>query len=107
MKRAVIGFVVRLILATIIGGLSWYSCVSLIGSFPRLQSFACFVIGAPVVAVERYGSWCDFCSPDELMWNNLRIAVPIYILLLYIPVATRWSVRRVREKLSLNRTDAR
>jgi hypothetical protein len=37
--------------------------------------------------------WCDFCPVSEMFWQQIRLAIPVYLVLLYLPTLFR-SIRR-------------
>jgi hypothetical protein len=41
-----------------------------------------------------YGPWCDFCSPGQRFRLQMRLAIPVYLLLLYVPNLIGWIARR-------------
>jgi hypothetical protein len=42
----------------------------------------------------NYDSWCDFCQPEQMFWMQMRIAIPVYLFLPYVPAILRSIARR-------------
>jgi len=51
------------------------------------------------VFFDHGGEWCDFCSAQQTLWYHLRFAVPIYVVLFYVPALVAWSIRKRRSAL--------
>lgn len=49
---------------------------------------------------DRGGEWCDFCSAQQVLWNHVRFAVPVYVVLFYLPNLVMWFVRWFRNRRS-------
>jgi hypothetical protein len=43
---------------------------------------------------DDHGSWCDFCPTGEMFRQQIRLAVPVYLVLLYLPTLLRSVLRR-------------
>jgi hypothetical protein len=43
-----------------------------------------------------YGDWCDFCSPAQRVWQQFRLAIPVYVALFYGPNLFLWIAGRDR-----------
>jgi hypothetical protein len=41
-----------------------------------------------------HDTWCDFCPPADMFRLQMRLSVPVYFLLLYIPTLLRRIARR-------------
>ena len=108
--RYLIGFIHRVVYATLIGLLTWFTCATPFGEHRRLQTLICQVFDWPVATAGRlFKTWhgldvfyggrsCDFCQPIDFVWSHLQLAVPVYVLLFYVPTLVRWIVRRRRSK---------
>lgn len=101
MRRAATGFVVRLAIATAISVGAWLLMVmpfdrpllplGMVTAIFRVIDFPVAVAGLllyPIRGIEVLfgaGDWCDFCSPAYFGWLQMRIAIPTYLFLLYLP----------------------
>ena len=101
MRRFIIGFTVRLVLSVVISlAVVWLFFTpfdriplpqSVVVTIIRIVDFPVAFAGnvLPIRGMEvlsdNHSSWCDFCTLHELYWQQLRLAVPIYLLLLYVP----------------------
>jgi hypothetical protein len=109
MKRLV-GLVHRFVYATLFALVSWLSCVMPLGERAEWQTWTCKVLDWPVATVGLlFPRWkgvdvfydgvrCDFCSPAELMWGHLVLAVPVYVVLFYVLPFVLWLVRKWRSR---------
>lgn len=117
MRRAALGFVVRLAIATAISLGTWFLAVihfnplhlrlEVVTALIRVVDFPVAVAGEllyPIrgfeVAFNDGGQWCDFCSPWRFLWLQMRIAIPTYLFLLYLPSLPRPS-RRTWTRLAI------
>src|SRR5258706_12729094 len=112
--RYLISFIHRCVYASFCAMLGWYSCV-----FPPsvrwqalVQKVLCYGLTYPIAVIgrltrpyrgmdvffDRGGEWCDFCSAQQVLWNHVRFAVPVYVVLFYLPTLALWIVRRLRSK---------
>jgi hypothetical protein len=115
MRRAVIGFTLRLIIAAAVSLLVWWLSTTPFDHLPlppsiifiavRLLNFPVALAGElfpPIRGIqllfEGYGTWCDFCPADELFRQQMSIAIPTYLVLLYLPAVLR-SIARRRPRL--------
>jgi hypothetical protein len=112
MKRILIGFAVRLGLATLISTAVWWLVVTPFDRVPlpqaavfmivRVLNFPAAVAGEllPIrgfaLVFRDYSTWCDFCTLAEATRQQLRVSIPAWVLLLYIPLFLRPVVRRAR-----------
>ena len=110
--RVVIGFALRLIASTVISVAVWWLMVTpfdrlhlpspVVFGIVRIFDFPVAVAGEvlPIRGVELvfddHDTWCDFCTADERFYQQLRIAIPTYLFLLYLPTLLRWMARRNR-----------
>ena len=112
-RRQVTGFVHRFTYAVLAAGLAWYSC-----TFPpafewqvQPQKMLCYGLtfptsviglitypqtGIDVIFNEGASQWCHHCTAQEVLWYHAKFAVPIYVLLFYLPSAAGWIVHRWR-----------
>jgi len=105
-----IGLILRLITATAISLLVWWLSMTPFDRLPlpraatfaivRILDFPVALAGEllyPIRGMELvfrdYDTWCDFCSVGEMFRQQMRLAVPVYLFLLYIPTVLR-SIRR-------------
>jgi len=44
------------------------------------------------------GEWCDFCSAQQVLWSHVRFAVPVYVVLFYLPMLLSWLIGKLRAK---------
>jgi len=110
MRLFAIGFTLRLIIATVISMAVWRlfitpfdrlplprSAVIIIGrvlDFPVALAGELLPIRGMELVFEDHATWCDFCQPGEMFRLQMRIAIPTYILVLYLPNLLRWAARR-------------
>lgn len=115
MNRAVLGFVLRVIAAVALSGTVWWLATrpfdriplprSTVAILVRVLDFPVAVAGEvlPIRGMELvfndYESWCDFCSPGQFLWQQMRLAVPVYVLLFYVPNVIRFVARWNRRLL--------
>jgi len=112
--RRTLGFALRLAGATALSLLVWWLAVTPFDRLPpplsrssflfiaiRILNFPVAVAGElfyPIrgvqVLFDGYSTWCDFCPPDELFRHQMRIAIPTYLVLFYLPSLTRSIARR-------------
>jgi hypothetical protein len=45
---------------------------------------------------------CDFCTPDERFVRHVELAIPVYVLLLYLPKVLTLAVKRRRVQKTNN-----
>jgi hypothetical protein len=88
--------------------LTWFSCAAPLGTHPHTQGLICKVLDWPVATVgQLFPRWygvdvfyggrsCDFCKPIDFVWSHTRLAVPVYVVLFYLPNFVVWIVRRFR-----------
>jgi hypothetical protein len=112
-SRHAIGFIHRVVYATLIGFITWFLWTARYDTLPLgrdAQNAIVKVLAAPVAFVSRLtppAGWKaldPFTSdvvghnePNEklLLWH-LRLAVPTYVVIFYIPSLIRLLVRRAR-----------
>jgi len=111
MRRIFIRFTLRFLVATVISLLVWWLSTTPFDRLPlprtviittvRLLNFPVALAGElfyPIRGIqllfEDYSTWCDFCPVGEMFRQQMRIAIPTYLVLLYIPAAMRSIVRR-------------
>jgi hypothetical protein len=111
LRRISIGLVLRLIIATLISLLVWWLSTTPFDRLPlprpailvivRILDFPVALAGEllyPIRGMELvfrdYDTWCDFCSIGEMFWQQMRIAIPTYLILLDIPILLRAVARR-------------
>jgi hypothetical protein len=106
MKRIAIGFTVRLVVATLISALIVWLFTTPFDRVPiprDLHIAAGRVLNFPVAVAGRLtsyrgfdvwpesgSSWCCFCSWEYYVWSQMRVSIPTYLLLLYLPAAMRY-----------------
>lgn len=111
-KRTLLGFALRFAAAILISLLIWWLFVTPFDRLPiscaadlfigRALDFPVALAGEllyPIRGMElvfgdRFGTWCDFCQVEQMFWLQMRLSVPVYLLLLYIPTMLRWIARR-------------
>jgi hypothetical protein len=113
MKRHLLGFIHRVAYAGLFALISWHACTWPFGESSTQRTVVaavCYTFNAPTAVVgritapyrgmdalfDRGGEWCDFCSPQQVLWYHIRFAVPIYVVLFYIPTVAAWIIRRWR-----------
>lgn len=114
-SRLVIGFVHRLAYATLIGFVTWFLWTARFDTLPLghdLQLAVVRILAAPVVPASRLTSdtgWkaidpftSDVVGHNEpseklLLWH-LRLAIPVYVSLFYLPSLVRWLIHRARHR---------
>jgi hypothetical protein len=110
----VIGLVHRVAYATLFAGATWYACgyPNAFRSNPALQKAVCYGLDYPIAVIgrvtapyrgidvffDRGGEWCDFCSAQQVLWYHVRFAVPVYVVLFYLPTLALWLVCRWRSR---------
>jgi hypothetical protein len=115
-----VGLVHRVIYATLFAMLGWYSCLFPPG-FPRqagVQRGLCYALTYPLAVIGRLtepyrgldvffgqgGEWCDFCTAQQVLWYHIRFAVPVYVVLFYLPKIAVFILsqmkRRIRRRAS-------
>src|SRR6266852_1220902 len=101
MRRIAIGFIVRLVVSTVISLTGWWLFSTPFDRLPlpraaiwpivRVLDFPVALAAEllPIRGMELIfhdpASWCDFCTNGELLRMQMRIAIPVYLLLLYVP----------------------
>jgi hypothetical protein len=109
MRRFAIGFTLRLIISTVISLTVWWLFITPFDRVPlpvpailvmvRILDFPVALAGEvlPIrgmdLAFGDSGSWCDFCSRSERFRQQMRLAIPTYLFLLYVPTLL-WCVAR-------------
>ena len=115
-RRAIIGFIVRLAIATAISAFVFYLWITPFDRqpFPKSVTMALIrVLDFPValagsflpirgiyVLFDSFDNGCDFCTPAQHFWRQMRIAIPTYLFLLYLATLVRYVVRRVRHRVT-------
>ncbi len=101
-RRVSIGFVIRLVIAILISLLVWWLATTpfdrlplsrnAIIAFVRILDFPVALSGEllyPIRGMELvfndHNSWCDFCPAGGMFRLQMRIAIPTYFVLMYIP----------------------
>ena len=114
-RGLVIGFIHRVVYASLIALVTWHACTWPFGESlirRRIVTAICLTFNAPTAIVgritapyrgmdvifDRGGEWCDFCQPQEVLWRHVRFAVPVYVVLFYVPSVVMWIIRRRRRK---------
>jgi hypothetical protein len=110
-RRISLGLVLRLIIATALSFIVWWLAVT---PFDRLFRPRVITIGIvrilnfPValagellypirgiqVVFRDDDTWCDFCSLSEMFRQQVRLAIPVYLFLFYVPAALRSIARK-------------
>jgi hypothetical protein len=114
MPRVFIGFVHRVVYATLFALLAWHACTWPFGNSlvqRRIATAVCYTFDFPIAIVGRVtspyrgidvffdrGEWCETCPWQQELWVHVRFAVPVYVVLFYIPTLVLWVVRRWRSK---------
>lgn len=124
MKKIVLGFIHRIVYASLLSLVAWTACTwpysdSL--SQRRIVISICYATNFPTAIVGRVtapyrgvdvlfdtgGEWCDFCSREREFWYHMCFAVPVYVLLFYAltgvaSLFSRWKRgrRRIAEQKS-------
>jgi len=110
MRKFAIGFTLRLITSTVISLTVWWLFTTPFDRLPlppsvvmvivRILDFPVALAGEvlPIrgmeLVLDDYDTWCDFCPIGEMFRQQMRIAIPTYLLLLYLPTLLRWVARR-------------
>ncbi|HEX6100462.1 MAG TPA: hypothetical protein VF432_29375 [Thermoanaerobaculia bacterium] len=111
MRRILLGLALRVLIATAISVLVWWLFITPFDRLPLPRSgvlIAVQILNFPVALAgeilhpirglqllfEDYSTWCDFCSAGEAFLQQMRIAIPSYLVLLYIPALLRTIARR-------------
>src|SRR4051794_973604 len=101
-RRVLIGFMHRVVYATLFALLAWHACTwpfsnSIVQR--RVATAVCYTLNFPTAIIgrvtspyrgidvffDRGGEWCDFCSAQQVLWYHVRFAIPVYVVLFYIP----------------------
>lgn len=110
-KQILVGFAVRAFVAAAISLFVWWLLTTPFKSVPlpgavviatvRVLNFPVALAGELLYPIrgfdlvfENGSSWCDFCPPGQMLWMQLRLAIPVYIVLFYVPALTRGIARR-------------
>jgi hypothetical protein len=110
LRRVSIGLTLRVITATAISLLVWWLSITPFDRLPlprpaifvtvRILNFPVALAGEllyPIRGMQLvfpdYDTWCDFCPVGEMFRQQMRLAIPVYLFLLYIPTVLR-SIRR-------------
>jgi len=112
--RWITGLAHRVTYATLFAVMTWFACgyPAAFGRHVALQNAVCYGLDYPIAVVgrlmapyrgidvffDRGGEWCDFCSAQGVLWAHVRFAVPIYVVLFYIPTFVLWIARRFRKR---------
>ncbi|HET8774710.1 MAG TPA: hypothetical protein VFP80_12990 [Thermoanaerobaculia bacterium] len=111
MRRTFFGFILRVLIATFISLLVWWLATTPFDRLPlprsgvvttvQILNFPVALAGEilyPIRGIQLlfddYSTWCDFCSSGEMFRQQMRIAIPAYLALLYIPTVVRSIARR-------------
>lgn len=113
-RRSLVGFVHRVVYATLFALLAWHACTWPFDSRVqrRVATAVCYTLDFPTAIIghvtspyrgidvffDRGGEWCDFCPAQQVLWNHVRFAVPVYVVLFYVPTLVLWMVRKWRSK---------
>lgn len=112
--RIFVGVVHRFAYATVFTLVAWHACTWPLES-PQERAVAralCYVTNFPTAVVgritapyrgmdvffDRGGEWCDFCSEQQVLVYHLRFAVPVYVLLFYLPKLAVSLARKARRR---------
>jgi hypothetical protein len=115
MRNTVLGLVHRIAYASLLSLIAWTACTWPYGTSVwqrRVVKSVCYATNLPTAIVgrltapyrgmdvmfDRGGEWCDFCSREQEFWYHMRFAVPVYVVLFYIPTLVLWIIRRRRSK---------
>jgi len=114
MSRVLVGFVHRVVYATLFALLAWHACTWQFGNSlvqRRVATAVCYTLDFPPAIVSRItspyrgidvffnrGEWCETCPWQQELWLHVRFAVPVYVMLFYVPTGLGWIVRRWRSK---------
>jgi len=101
MRRFIIGFALRLIIATLISLSVWWLFTTPFDRIPLPRAVVVMIIRVidfpvalagevlPIRGIELvfddHDTWCDFCPLGEVFRQQMRLAIPVYVLLLYVP----------------------
>ena len=111
MRRTFIGLAVRFLIATALSLLVWWLFVTPFDRLPLSAPAVHVIVGVLNFSVALAGellypirgmavlfndgdSWCDFCTSGETFRRQMRIAIPTYLVLLYLPAVVRPIARR-------------
>jgi len=113
--RILIGFAHRVAYAALTALLTWHACTWPFGESSTQRKIAttvCYAFNFPTAIAgritapyrgmdpffDRGGEWCDFCSPQQVLWYHVQFAVPVYVALFYLPTLALWIVRKRRAR---------
>lgn len=114
-RRVLTGFVHRVVYAMLFALLAWHACTWPFGNSiaqRRVATAVCYTLNLPTAIIgrvtspyrgidvffDRGGEWCDFCSAQQILWNHVRFAVPVYVVLFYLPNLVMCFVRWFRSR---------
>jgi hypothetical protein len=116
MPRALIGFVHRVVYATLFALLAWHACTWPFGNSlvqRRVATAVCYTLDLPTAIVGHvttpyrgidvffeHGEWCETCPWQQELLVQMRSAVPVYVVLFYLPNLVVWFVRWFRSRRS-------
>lgn len=117
MLQWIIGLVHRVVYATLFALLAWHACTWPFGNSVvqrRLATAVCYTFNLPTAIVGRItspyrgidvfcnrGEWCETCPWQQELWVHVRFAVPVYVVLFYLPnllFAIVWRFRNRKPK---------
>lgn len=113
--RVFVGLSHRIVYALVIALAAWHACTWPFGESAtqrKTVQTVCYACNFPTAVIgrvtapyrgidvffDRGGEWCDFCSPQQVLWYHIRFAVPVYVVLFYIPTIALWILRRRRNR---------
>ena len=113
-RRVLTGFVHRVVYAMLFALLAWHACTWPFGNSlvqRRVATAVCYTLDFPTAIVGRVtspyrgidvfferGEWCETCSWQQELWVHVRFAVPVYVVLFYLPNLVMCFVRLVRNR---------
>jgi hypothetical protein len=120
--RLAVGLAHRVAYATVFALAAWHACTWPLESAKQrtIAKIVCYAFNFPTAVIgrvtapyrgidvifDRGGEWCDFCSAQQVLWYHLRFAVPVYVLLFYLPTIIAWTIRTWRSRSKHREADA-
>lgn len=118
--RAVIGFVHRVVYAALIGIVTWLMAIFPIGVVNSLLLMLILKVFDFPVAVAGlllpweytgidlffgHGFGVGAPAPEEILLRHLRVAIPVYVLLFYVPNLIKGGIGLIRRRQKTTKPD--
>ena len=97
--KLIVGFIHRVVYASLISLLGVTVCVLStmdVGTLPcKLMNWPVSIVGQHLpgwagLNVFNEQNRCDFCTPTERFQSHMTLAIPLYVILFYLPNVVAW-----------------